>query len=153
MFAAYANYDDIEEADLPINEDDIREHLAAAKQYLMDMQEANGCIKGYAGTIAAFYTLWAAFVLHREALGEARAFATVFVDFRQKVQELESAADRPAILQGPDGLRYRRASEFLDGYRGASTGLGARTKPLEALLAFVSGEWGMKKNQFLRTLY
>jgi hypothetical protein len=138
--AAYANYDDIEEADLPINEDDIREQLADAKQYLLDMQEANGCIKGYAATLAAFYTLWAAVVLHREVLGEAGPFARVFADFRQKVQELESAADRAAILQGPDGLRYKWASEFLDGYRGASTDLGPRTKRLEALLAFVRGE-------------
>jgi len=42
---AYATYDDPEESDLPISPDEIKDQLAEAKQYLLDMQMANGCIK------------------------------------------------------------------------------------------------------------
>lgn len=138
--AAYAMYDDLEEADIHFNPDDLKEELEGAKQYVLAMQETNGCVKTHAGTLTAFYTLWAAVVLHRDRLPEPAGFARIFADFREKVDEFESAPDKAALLNGPDREKFTRASLFLEGFRGATTDLGPRTKRLDALLGFVQAQ-------------
>ena len=117
---AYATYDDPEESDLPIRPDDIKDQLVEAKQYLLDMQMANGCIKAYAGTLAVFYTLWAAVVLHRISLPEAAKFATIFANFREDASAIDSAGDKAGLLAGPHGEDFKLAYEFLQNSKGAS---------------------------------
>jgi len=134
---AYATYDDPEESDLPISPDEIKDQLAEAKQYLLDMQMANGCIKAYAGTLAVSYTLWAAVVLHRSSLPEAAEFATIFANFREDASAIDSAEDKAGLLAGPHGEDFKLAYEFLQNSKGASTDLGPSTRRLEALLQFL----------------
>jgi hypothetical protein len=139
--AAYAKYDDLDEVeDVPINPDEVNEKLENAKDYLLEMQETNEVVRRHANTLAAFYTLWAAVVLHRDSLPDARDFANLFREFREKTAEIEASPDNTVLLQGPEGAKYRHAAEFISGYRGASTDLGPRAKRLEALLGFIRGE-------------
>src|SRR5205823_4880623 len=63
--AAYARYDDLEEADVDLDEDELKERLADVKSYLLAVQEKGGCVKAYATTFAVFYTLWAVIALYR----------------------------------------------------------------------------------------
>ena len=136
---AYAKYDDLEEADLAVDPDDVKERLNSAKDYINAMQDENGCIKAFAATLTAFYTLWAAVVLHRDVLPTASEFASLFSNFYKRVDELGTATDKAPLLTGNHAAQYKRAAEFLEGYR-ASTDLSPRTKRLEALLGFVRGD-------------
>jgi hypothetical protein len=137
---AYSKYDDLDELDQPVDPDEVKERLAAAKEYLSVMQDTNGVVKDHAGTLAAFYTLWAAVTLHRNVLPEGAAFAAIFADFKNKVDEIEATENPDPLLNGPNARKYKRASDFLQGFRGASTDLTPRAKRLDALLAFVRGE-------------
>lgn len=136
--SAYGKYDDLEEGDFEIDEDDIKERLASTKEYLVAMQEANGCVKTYASTFAAFYTLWAIVVLHRTKLPEAANFAAIFMSFMMKAKELDAMDDpsvRSARITEAGGEAYRLPLEFLQASKGASTDLSPRSKRLDALLA------------------
>ena len=137
--AAYALYDDPEEQNIDIDLDDVTERLTSAKNYLLEVQNENGCIKEQAATFTAFYTLWCAVALHRNVLPAPARFAAQLADFLGKVKQLEAVESREALLTGPDRTAFQRAEEYLGGYRGASTDLGPRTKRLEALLAFIRG--------------
>ena len=55
--AAYAKFDDDAEAELDLDLDQVPESMAQAKAYLLAMQQANGCIRAHAGTLAVFSTL------------------------------------------------------------------------------------------------
>jgi Protein of unknown function DUF262 len=135
--SAYSKYDDLDELEESIDVDAISEGLLKGKQYVLAMQTANGCIKQYATQLAAFYTLWAAVVLKRDVLPEPEVFAAIFAEFRKRVEELEHTEVKTALLTGAQKDSYRRANEFLEAYRGASTDLTPRTKRLEAMLNYV----------------
>jgi hypothetical protein len=132
----YSKYEDLDEADLPVNPDEIKEQLLDAKQYILALEASNGCVKEYATTLAVFYTLWAAVVLHRRSLPDAEQFAAIFAEFRKLSEAVDIA--NIAQLERHDGEKVRLASVFVLDTKGASTDLGPRTRRLEALLAFVA---------------
>lgn len=134
--AAYAKYDDLEELDLPISPDEIKEQLDELKTFLYDAQQWNACVKQYANTFTAFYTLWALVVLYWDNLPEAPEFADEFASFMARVRELdaiESFEERANRIQSPGGEAYRRPLEFLQASKGANTDITPRAKRLEAL--------------------
>jgi hypothetical protein len=137
--AAYARYDDLEEADVDLDEDEVRERLANVKSYLLTAQEANGCVKGYAGTFAVFYTLWAVIALHPNKLPNVPEFATKFQEFMSRVKELDAMDDgaKAKRLTQPGGDAYRLPLDFLQASKGASTDLTPRARRLDALVAFL----------------
>lgn len=135
--AAYARYDDLDELEEPLDEDAFLQQLGDAKEYIAAMQNTNGCVKDYASQLASFYTLWSAVVLHRELLPEATEFAELFALFRRRVDELDKAEDKTPLLTGENAVLFRRPSEFLNYFRGASTDLVPRSRRLESLLSFV----------------
>jgi len=132
--SAYAKYDDAEDEELELDTEQVMGAVKTVKQYLLEMQAANGCIRAYAGTFAVFYTLWALVVLHREALPDAGRFAKLFAAFRERVDELANAIDKPQLLDGPNKKVFGRAEAFLEASRGASTDLSPRQKRLDALM-------------------
>jgi hypothetical protein len=136
--AAYARYDDLDEVEEALDEEDVMQKLNDAKEYVVAMQNSNGCVRDHASQLAAFYTLWAAVALHREALPEPADFAAIFTTFRRRVDELDRAQDKTPFITGENAPRYRRPSEFLEAFRGASTDLAPRSRRLEALLNFVA---------------
>ena len=138
--AGYAKYDDIDEAELDLDPDEVSEQLTTAKAYLNEMQSVNGCVKEAGRTLAAFYTLWAVVVLHRPELLPSTDFAVEFADFMGKVNELKAADDPTSILSGSQGEAYRLPNDFLQGYLGATTDLAPRARRLTALLSFVRGQ-------------
>lgn len=133
---AYGKYDDITEMEEPIDCEDVVARIERTKDYINQMQDANACVKRYAGTLAAFYTLWAAVVLHRDVLPEPAVFAAEFADMRAKTDELKETHDKAPLLTGPDAARYKIADEFLLASGGASTDLKPRERRLEALLSY-----------------
>ena len=111
---AYGKYDDITELDEPIEPDDIKEQMSNAKQYIDAMQGVNSCVKKYASSLAVFYTLWAAVVLHRDRLPDPSRFAAIFADLREKVEQLKGAEDRASLLTGDKTAKYDIANTFLE---------------------------------------
>jgi predicted CopG family antitoxin len=134
--AAYGGYDDLEEADVEVNPDEVKETLVAARDFLAAAQDSNGSIKDHVATFGAFYTVWALVVLHRAELPDAPGFAARLKDFMEKVRVLDTSDNKAALLTGEGGAALKRPMEFLEAYRGASTDLAPRTKRLEALRLF-----------------
>jgi len=134
---AYAKYDDIAELEESIDCEEVVAQMERTKDYINQMQDANGCVKRYAGTLAAFYTLWAAVVLHRDQLPKPAECATKFADMIAKVDELKEAGEKRTLLAEPDADSYKIADEFLVASGGASTDLTPRQRRLEALLAYI----------------
>ena len=133
---AYAKFDDVEDLEPELDVDEVTEIVKNAKQYLVDMQTANGCIKAHAGTLAVFYTLWALIALHQDELPEAAKFASVFAAFKTDVDKLAEADGEtapPSSLGSAETKTLARAREFLQASRGPSTDLSPRQKRLDAL--------------------
>lgn len=138
--AAYGRYDDLEEADVEVNPDEVKETLVAARDYLVATQDSNGCIKDHVATFGAFYTVWALVVLYRAELPEVPSFAARLKDFMEKTRVLDASDNKAALLTGEGGAAFKRPMEFLEAYRGASTDLTPRAKRLEAMRAFFRNE-------------
>lgn len=137
---AYGRYDDLEEADVELNPDEVKETLTYAKEFLVAVQDNNGCIKDHIATFGAFYTVWALLILYRTDFTDIQNFASRLKEFMEKVKQLDTCEDKTTLLSSPNGAAYKRPMEFLEAYRGASTDLVPRTKRLEALRAFFRGE-------------
>lgn len=133
---AYGRYDDLEEADIDVNPDEIKATLFAARDYLAAAQDTNACIKEHIATFGAFYTVWALVVLHRGELPDVPISAEQLKDFMEKVRTLDTSDSKAALLTGGDAAAFKRPMEFLESYRGASTDLTPRSKRLGALRAF-----------------
>jgi hypothetical protein len=138
--AAYGRYDDLEEADVEVNPDEVKEAIVGAREFLVTAQDSNGVIKDDAATFGAFYTVWALIVLHGAELPDASSFAARLKDFMKKMKLLDSSEDKAALLTGEKAAALKRPMEFLEAYRGASTDLSPRTKRLNALRAFFRNE-------------
>lgn len=132
---AYARYDDVEDVEPPIQTDEVSETVANAKQYLLAMQTANGCVKTHASTLAVFYTLWSLVVLHRAELPEPSTFAPLFAAFKQRVDKVAEDPKLPntAVEGSPEAKAHTRAEAFAAASRGATTDLAPRQNRLEAL--------------------
>jgi hypothetical protein len=118
--AAYGRYDDLEEADVEVNPDEVKEALVDAREFLVAAQDSNGVIKEHAATFGAFYTLWAMVILHRAELPDAVSFAGRLKDFMEKAKLLDASEDKAVLLTGQNGAALKRPMEFLEAYRGAS---------------------------------
>ena len=134
---SYGKYDDLDEPTCSLDADRVLAGLDEAKSYLAAMQSRNGCVKKYASTLAAFYSLWAIVVLHREHLGEPTAFADIYEDFMSLVKEVKSTDDPSSLIAGPRRADYKLADDYYNAGRGASTDFAQREKRLKAMLAFV----------------
>lgn len=134
---AYAKYDDLDDTDSAINPDDVLERMNEVKNFLIAIEDTNGCVKDHATTFGTFYTLWSLVALSRKELPNAKVFAAKFVDFVKKVDKLNTLENRRELLSGRDADVYADPSAFLEASKGASTDLAPRQKRLEALKRFV----------------
>jgi hypothetical protein len=134
---AYAKYDDIDEADETIDVDEIMQDLEGAKQYLLELNLINGCVRESARAVASFYTLWVVIALYRESFESIADFATKYATFMDKVGEIRASTFDPATLSGPNAAAYRLPNEYAKGLSGASTDIGPRNRRLSALLEFL----------------
>ncbi len=135
---AYGRYDDLEEADVEVDPDGVKERFASAKQYLVAAQNQNACIKDYATTLGAFYTVWALVALHRADLPDSTVFAERFKSFMEKVKMLDTSSKKTDLLSGENSSDFEDPMAFLDAYRGASTDLAPRLKRFEALRNYMT---------------
>ncbi len=138
--AAYAQYDDIEEADDSIDPDEIKLKLEETKEFLLEAERTNGSIKPSGKSLAHFYTLWSLVVLHRDDLPEAPQFAERYQSFMNKFDEMKDAPDPQPFLAGDNADDYRCVYDYLQGYGGASTDIAPRTRRLNALRDFMRNE-------------
>ncbi|OWK36341.1 hypothetical protein FRUB_08904 [Fimbriiglobus ruber] len=136
--AAYAKYDDPEELEEPIDTDDVKDKISDVKQYLLDMQDTNGCVKRISTNLGVFYTLWAIVSLHMGKLPLAPDLARKFVTFKEAVDTFNDSTEKAILLSGVDAAKYKLAEEFLQGYR-ANTDYTPRLKRQQALLAYIEG--------------
>ena len=138
---AYGLYDDPDEnedeSEDELNTDDFNAELEATKTYLVDMQNANSCVKKYANSLAVLYTLWAAIALHRSELGTPQDFALIFAEFINTGKNaIADPASLSLALASLDPLQ-KNAVEFQQAAKGAATDLRPRERRLEALMTYV----------------
>ena len=131
---AYGLYDEIDEVEF--DADNIIDVFNSTKMYI-DAMNTSGVVRMYASTLASFYTLWCAVVLHRHELGIPEEFATIFEQFRKLVDELKSVENTTPLLTGENADDYAMAMKFLVAFGGASTDVTPRNDRLDALMAFV----------------
>jgi hypothetical protein len=134
---AYGKYDDIEDLADTVDIDEIKQRVSDGKQYLLEMQNANGCVKKHASSLSAFYTLWSLVILHRPALPDARRFADLFADFWACVKQISQEDDQSQLFSGESAALYQAASKFNEANKGATTDLTPRAKRLDAILDYI----------------
>ena len=130
----YAAYEDPSTAVTGFEQGDIRDRIAAAKDYILAMEERNGSVSKFARTFANFYTLWA-FVVLTSDLPPATGIADAYVRFMATVGLLQQQEDLDTFLRDEGEGEYKDALTYLTHYRGASTDRTPREKRLEALRA------------------
>ena len=138
----YAGHEEPTDDEMVLDEEEFRSRIADTKAVLSQMQDTNACIKAFAGTYGAFYTLWSVIGLHADELaGAPDVVATRYSTFMQKVHDLGEQADLDVFLRSQEAGAYTLAHRYFSNARGASTEETQRTARHRALLtALKAGE-------------
>jgi len=128
----YAKYDDIEDTDIPINEEEFKERFENIKKYITEIQKHSGSVAKYANTLFNFYTLWTTISLNK-ALPVADKFAEQYQTFMSHVQELSQQSDFAEFFKTHQEEEYKQAMLYLTNSRGASTDQTPRENRHQAL--------------------
>ena len=135
----YADYEEPWATIEGFDQDDTRDRIAVARDYIVRMEEANGSVSGFARAFAHFYTLWAWVTLSND-LPSAEDIAATYAEFMGTVGLLHAQKDLDTFLRDNGEGEYKVALTYLTHYRGASTDLRPREKRLEALRAALLDE-------------
>jgi hypothetical protein len=129
-----AIFDDMSQSysSIMMNAEEFEETFSKIRQYIIEMDNTNGCIKQYARIGKHFYTLWATIALHHDALSSASELAVKYEKFMQMV---ETYSKNPE-----DTLAESNVLEYAESSKGASTEFPQRQKRQTALDSVLLGE-------------
>jgi hypothetical protein len=131
----YAEYEDISEIDLFV-EDDFTTEVERIKGAIKALIEHTPQVKDYLKVQGNVYSLWAYLHLERARLLEPREFSRNYAEFMGAVAD--RLANR-AVEAREEGSLFRAAAEYAANLRGASTDLMPRIKRHEALVLALHG--------------
>jgi hypothetical protein len=129
----YADFDVPAETVPTFNEEDFNTTFEAAKKFLTQMNEFNGCVSLYGKTLAHFYSLWAYVVLSKPKDADPRIIAERYAEFMGRV--VRSLDGQGGLAQIEDTLEYRILADYVLNVRGATTDATPRSERHRALSA------------------
>jgi hypothetical protein len=131
----YAEYDDISETELFV-EDDFKAEVERIKGAFKSLIEVVPEVKDYLKVQGNVYSLWSYLHLEQERLPGPQEFSRKYAEFMGKVA---AAVANPPAEGGEEGSPLRAATEYAANLRGASTDLTPRTKRHSALVLALHG--------------
>jgi hypothetical protein len=132
---AYAKYDDSDDEGVELDTEVFDTSLTSAKDFLVAMNAINGCVRGAAATVGAFYTLWSLVVLHRDEIPAATELAERYIMFTSIVARVRATANTAQLeLPGSQEAWREPALQYAKAMAGAHTDQAPRTMRLAALL-------------------
>lgn len=131
----YANYDDIENPDAPLDAEKFKDRQSAARKALVLMNDENGCVARHATTSSNMYSLWSLLVLHQHELPSTQILAQRYDNMMTSIDEyslLVKGSSTPETLE----KLSKFSSEIIDYFQNnqsATTELPQRESRLAAL--------------------
>jgi hypothetical protein len=136
----YAKYEEPSETAPELNQEEFQQLFAAARSYVVQMNEEEEIVSQFAKGFGNFYTLWAVIALtDTEELPPPPTMAQRYKAFMEKVNRLTGQEDLDAFLREDQAGEYTLSFTYLTYSRGASTDLGPRTERFKALKAALFG--------------
>ena len=115
----YAKYEEPLTTVEGFDQENTRDRITVAKDYLLRMEDRNGSVSGFAKAFAHFYTLWACVTL-TDNLPPAEDIAESYATFMATVGLLHGQKDLDTFLREKGVGEYRVALTYLTHYRGPS---------------------------------
>ncbi len=118
-----AQYDNLSDLEIPIDEDEVRRRFERTKCFLLEMERHYQTVSKYAHDFTNFYTLWSVVALDHDNLPECEGFNLKYSGFMDQVNKYKDADYFGKVMRGeetpadPDSFRYYQNS------------VGARTEP------------------------
>lgn len=131
----YAKYDDLQEAEVEIDESEIKERFVFARDFLVEMQRTNGCITHSASDYKDVYTLWALVVLNKNGLPGAADFARAYEAFMSEVLRYRDEDFLQRIISGSTAPTFKQSYSYFANSTGPNTELPQRQARYDALLS------------------
>lgn len=128
----YAKYEEPSDTAPELNQEEFQDNFAAARSYVVQMNQEEAVVSEYAKGFGNFYTLWSLITL-TEGLPGPATLAQRYKSFMQKVNRLAGQEDLDAFLREDQAGEYTLSFTYLNNSRGASTDLGPRTERFKAL--------------------
>ena len=128
----YADYEDATDTLEGFSQEDIRQRITTAKNYILEMEEKGRVVSEFTTGFAHFYTLWA-FVVLAVDLPPADGITDRYTKFMTEVNLLHAQKDLGEFLRERGEGQYKLPLTYLRHYRGPSTDLKPRRERLESL--------------------
>jgi hypothetical protein len=129
----YADYDVPADTAPNFDEESFDQTFEGAKKFLVQMNDANGCVAKFGRTLAHFYTLWSYIVLTKPADAQPEMMATRYAKFMEKVTQVLNR-EISSLAAGGDP-EYRILADYVLNMRGATTDATPRLDRHRALSA------------------
>lgn len=115
----YADYENPIEANPDFDEEGVKAHFVATRDFLVEMEKANAVITNYAKDFKDFYSLWSFVALNKDRLPEPGVFAEKYADFMKIVNNFKSE----------EFLIEKNITSYKDHHSYYLNSLGANTEP------------------------
>lgn len=131
--AHYAEFDDPDEAAMPLTTDEIAARFGHAKAFIRDMCTITPKVKDSLKTLANVYTLWCWTVLHPERATDPGRISMKYVAFMTLVAEFQRNSMRQIAEISPNREADTAANLYAANLFGASTDVTPRRSRFTAL--------------------
>ena len=135
----YANYDDLNDLDIPFDEEQVKQTFEAAKRYLLELEHEPAIVTKYARDFTNLYSLWAIVSLHYDNIQNVKEFADKYSSFMEEVNRYKNEEYLAKVISGDEEPSSAESLKYYQNSTGASTEPPQRHERNNALLSVILG--------------
>lgn len=132
-----AEFEDLEDLEIPFDEEHMKLQFATAKKYLLDLERDASVVNKYARDFTNFYSLWAIVALHTDRLPSASEFAMKYSEFMEEVLKYKNEEYLTKVIDGDEKPSFSQSPKYFQNSTGASTELPQRQERDRALFSVI----------------
>ncbi len=138
----YAKYDDLDDPDIELDEDAVKEKFVAARKFLIEMErhKQRSTVTTHARDFKDLYSLWACVALNRDELSTPGKFAQKYCAFMEKVNKFKDKKYWDEVQQLGKQPKPSDSLKYYQNSIGANTEPPQRKARHEALRGAMFGE-------------
>jgi hypothetical protein len=133
----YADYDDLADLDIPLDEELLKKQFETAKKYLLELEREASIITKYAKNFTNLYSLWGVVSLHNERLPGIKEFAGKYSAFMEEVNKYKNGEYLSKVMNGDEKPSFKQSHKYYQNSIGARTEGPQRDERNAALLSVI----------------
>ncbi len=133
----YANYDDLADLDISLDEEFLKKQFETAKKYLLELEQEASIITKYARDFTNLYSLWGVVSLHNDRLPSVKEFVNKYSALMEEVNKYKNEEYLSKVINGDEKPSFKQSLKYYKNSTGARTEGPQRDERNAALLSVI----------------